>query len=226
MECYKDIKYLEYLDGLLKPREQASFKAHMEACAECRKVLHQLEFTLGYVKRAAVELPGEDYWPMHYQGIRRRIKAIEEEKTVPAYKPWHWRWWWAPKPALAAALSLLAVTLITVKLIFYITTPSPVTFDPHIMSWGKNLTVGEFQEMWSPPPAEEELQTLPPENRKEVTQKLLTMADGRERIPAPQPPVTIDDDEDLIYPSSLEEEIDYLTPEERIWLEKKLKEMA
>lgn len=220
MGCHKENKYIDYLDGLLKPGEQASFKTHISTCADCQKALRELELTLGYVKRVSVELPPEDYWPRFYQGLRQKIGKAREQKSLPAYKLWDWHWWWAPKPALAAVLSLLVVSLIIFKMVF---SPSP----PDITPDRAHVTISDLETLWNQRSAEEELRAVPKEYYEQIAVKLLQMAEVRDEVPAPPPAAIAPDDlEDPIAPTNLEDEIDRLNLQERIWLEKRLKELA
>lgn len=224
MACYKDGKYIDYLEGLLKPKERQSFEAHLSLCAHCQKILQESEITLGYVKGMKVELPSEDYWPIFYRGISRRI---QERKAAPSYHLWGWLRWLAAKPALAAALALIAVSLFIIKLVFF---PSPPASPPQEMAqikdWGEKLTVGDMEELFNRRSPEDELNALPREYREAAAMKLLQMAEKREKETAPVPPAVIMEEEDSFIPSTLEDEIDRLSPEERIWLEKRLKESA
>lgn len=231
MRCFQESKYIDYLEGLLKPKEQEALEAHMGGCAACQKAVRQLELTLGHVKRMTVELPEDSYWPLHYQAIRRKI---QERKAVPVYNLnfWEWRWWWAPKHALAAALSLLVVILVIAKLAFF-SGPPPTTaisaMTPEVRSWGDKLTMGELGEIWNRSSPEDELQAMPQEQHERIAMRLLQVTENGGAAPSPRQPVVIpeeDDDNYLLSPPPVEEELDRLTPEERIWLEKKLKELA
>ncbi len=223
MTCYKDHKYIDYLEGLLKPKEHQSFESHLSACAPCQKILRELKLTLGQVKGMKVELPPEDYWPIFYRGISRRIQ--ERKAAPPSYALWGWLRWLAAKPAWAAALALIVVSLFVAKLVFF---PASSSLTPQdvatIKDWGEKLTVGDLDDIFNRQSPEEELQSLPQEKREKAAIKLLQTAERREEEAVSRPTAT--EEEDWLLPFNPEDEIDRLSPQERIWLEKRLKELA
>jgi hypothetical protein len=103
MDCIDFAEAISALaDGTLDPADRPRIEAHIEVCADCRRLLDDLRA----LRREATALPGEplpaSLWPrvaarLRDQGVRGADTAMGRGRT--AY--WHW--------AAVAALLLIAV---------------------------------------------------------------------------------------------------------------------
>jgi hypothetical protein len=107
---------IDYVDGILGPRERAELERHLSVCPDCREELTRQRSLLAVLKAAEPEVPSERMWA----AISARLDG-----GSPAPEPWTARLtrWLAVSPmprygALAAACLALA-------LVFALYTPAP-----------------------------------------------------------------------------------------------------
>jgi anti-sigma factor RsiW len=68
----------DYLDGELTAGERVAVDAHLSGCADCRRVLEELQRVVGQARSIQSRPPQSDLWP----GIAERIDARAEPASV------------------------------------------------------------------------------------------------------------------------------------------------
>jgi len=105
IECFKvRRRAVEYVDGVLPPREAEAVRAHLEKCPRCRKLVWEML----RVREVLSSLPTVRARPDFAEHVWRGIEARERRKPAPARLLWRLL---LPIPALAVALALAFLLL-------------------------------------------------------------------------------------------------------------------
>jgi TonB family protein len=95
-----------YADGELGPDDASAVKAHVAACAECRRELAAIEQLTVLARKAGPPEVHDDYWDWQRQQVWRRLREDGRERQR-AWRPSVW-------PRLATLAGALVVVLVVV----------------------------------------------------------------------------------------------------------------
>lgn len=114
-----------YLDGELAPPRRAALEAHLRECADCRRVLDELQAVSGVLAHWPDRVPSDklaftiqfklssESSPAEKAGAaKQQVPPAAASRPVKARRdpmPWFWRGW---RPALAVALVLTAFVVV------------------------------------------------------------------------------------------------------------------
>ncbi|MCI0659166.1 MAG: zf-HC2 domain-containing protein, partial [Acidobacteria bacterium] len=106
-----------FSDQVATPQEASRLQEHLQGCAECRQLLHDLSRLATAVGEETVPAP-----PVHLaERIRMQIESANAPRPAPAAPFWR-----SPFP-LAAAATLLMATTIWLAWRREVTSPNPST---------------------------------------------------------------------------------------------------
>src|SRR5437870_199540 len=109
--------FVNLMEGSELPEK---YRAHLDACADCRGRWHALESVHAGVSSMDDDIPEPD-WVQFRSNVRDRVlsRSIQRETAVR-------RWTgWAIRPAMAWALSLLLVAGLTTVIVLWNVTRTP-----------------------------------------------------------------------------------------------------
>lgn len=112
-----------YLDGELKPAQDAAAQAHLRGCAKCRGAVNDLRVLASEAEKLASATLTSDLWP----AIERRIlaqpavSAAKRPRSVPLHG-------WRPKIAWAMTIAVVFTTLFLLRQ--HARSPGPIPSSP------------------------------------------------------------------------------------------------
>ena len=98
---HPDTELIGYVTDALAPAERARVAAHLDACADCRRVVEETRAVLAGLAASAPAAPAVD-WGRYQAELRARVQARRRA------------WWARPVPAVVAAGVATAVLVLVV----------------------------------------------------------------------------------------------------------------
>lgn len=202
----------DYPDGDLSAISKRFIAAHLEVCGDCRRELEELKEVERLYRAHPLPDPGEEFWQAFQQELHLKLAQVNQ---APAPEPR-----WRRLPHYVAGAAALAAGLVLALYLGPFRTPGPTP-----MAGRPAPKLAEKVEGRAPAaPAAVARKAAPPtsgEPQAPAGEAELSLAAGRDRLPAPNGEESLWDDEDLLN-WDVETVVSDLSPEERAHLKKRL----
>jgi anti-sigma factor RsiW len=99
---HPDSELTDYVTDALPPAERAAVAAHLEACADCRRIVEESRVVLAALT-ANLPAPPPIDWSRYQADVRARVQTRG-----------HRAWWTRPLPGILAAGLAVALVVLTV----------------------------------------------------------------------------------------------------------------